>query len=317
MRLYEHNRRFGLLFALVLLLIFVNQALAEPPSHDPSRMIRNNDGRYWIFTTGDGIWTMSSSNASFTDWRPDVTPYTKTSYPSWIRNYVDGFTGSFWAPDIIKLGSTYYLYYSCAGNGAPAAIGLTTASDLTGPWRDQGMIVAGNNAIDPGLLIDGDTLWMTWGNWQSGIDLVQLNPATGKRLNSTKYHLVDGQVEGPALIKHDNYYYLFFQRGLCCRGVNSTYYVVVARSTSVAGPYTGERTFLPNRNGRIIGPGHIGFGEGKLTYHFYDGADNGAPKLMITTLGWSNGWPVAGGADSGDSGGCGTIPDDANGGCGF
>jgi arabinan endo-1,5-alpha-L-arabinosidase len=33
-----------------------------------------------------------------------------------------------------------------------------------------------------------------------------------------------------------------------------------------------------------------------LTYHFYDGNDNGAPKLRITTLSWSNGWPVADGA---------------------
>jgi len=32
-----------------------------------------------------------------------------------------------------------------------------------------------------------------------------------------------------------------------------------------------------------------------LTFHFYDGNDNGAPKLRITTLSWSNGWPVADG----------------------
>jgi arabinan endo-1,5-alpha-L-arabinosidase len=40
----------------------------------------------------------------------------------------------------------------------------------------------------------------------------------------------------------------------------------------------------------------VGYGEGRLTYHFYDGNDNGAPKLRITTLSWSNGWPVADGA---------------------
>ena len=282
------------LFSILFFLLVGNLMFAQPPSHDPSRMMRNTDGRYWIFTTGQGIWCMSSSNSNFTDWRTENTPF-GSSWPGWIANYVSGFNGNFWAPDVEKVGSYYYLYYSCAGSGAPAAIGVTRATNLAGPWSDRGMVVAGNNAIDPGILQDGSNMWMVWGNWQSGIDICQLSTSTGKRLNSTKYHLVDGQVEGPALIKNGSYYYLFYQRGLCCNGVNSTYYVVVARSTSVTGPYSGERTFLPNRNGNIIGPGHIGYGEGKLTYHYYDGNDNGNAKLMITTLSWgSDGWPVAG-----------------------
>jgi arabinan endo-1,5-alpha-L-arabinosidase len=285
------------LFALIILLSST-ALLSQAPSHDPSTMIRNTDGRYWIFTTGQGIWCMSSSNSNFTDWRAEPTPFGNT-WPSWISNYVTGFTGSFWAPDVVKIGSTYYLYYSCAGEGAPAAIGLATATNLTGPWTDQGMIVAANNAIDPAILIDGSNMWMTWGNWQTGIDICQLSMSTGKRLNSTTTHLVDGQVEGPGITKNGNYYYLFYQRGLCCNGVNSTYYMVVARSTSVTGPYTGERTFLANKSGNIIGPGHFGYGEGKLTYHYYDGNDNGNAKLMITTLGWtSDGWPIAGGTSS-------------------
>lgn len=279
----------------MMLVLLTHVSYAQPPSHDPTRMIRNVDGRYWIFTTGQGIWCMSSSNSNFTDWRAEPTPF-GNSWPSWISNYVTGFNGNFWAPDIVKIGSTYYLYYSCAGQGAPAAIGLATATNLAGPWTDRGMVVAGNNAIDPAIIIDGGNMWMSWGNWQTGIDVCQLSMSTGKRLNSTIHHLVDGQVEGPALIKNGSYYYLFYQRGLCCNGVNSSYYVVVARSTSVTGPYSGERVFLPNRNGNIIGPGHIGYGEGKLTYHYYDGNDNGNAKLMITTLGWgSDGWPVAGG----------------------
>jgi arabinan endo-1,5-alpha-L-arabinosidase len=290
MLLYKNVYR---VFAASLLFLWVVMANAQPPSHDPSRMMKNTDGRYWIFTTGQGIWCMSSSNTGFSDWRAETTPF-GSSWPSWINNYVTNFKGNFWAPDVIKMNNKYYLYYSCAGDGAAAAIGVTTASNLSGPWTDQGMVVAGNNAIDPSILQDGSNLWMVWGNWVSGIDLCQLNTSTGKRLNSTTYHLVSGEVEGPCLIKNGSYYYLFYQRGLCCQGVNSTYYVVVARATSVTGPYSGERVFLENKNGRYIGPGHIGYGEGKLTYHFYDGNDNGNAKLMITTLNWVDGWPVAG-----------------------
>jgi arabinan endo-1,5-alpha-L-arabinosidase len=274
---------------------------AQAPSHDPSTMIRNTDGRYWIFTTGQGIWCMSSATSDFSSWRAETTPF-GSSYPSWIASYVKGFTGFFWAPDVIKIGNYYYLYYSCAGEGAAAAIGVTRATNLAGPWTDQGMIVAGNNAIDPAVYMDNGRLWMAWGNWQSGLDICELNPSTGKRLNSTKYHLVDGQVEGPGLTKNGSYYYLFYQRGLCCNGVNSTYYMVVARSSKITGPYTDERVFLPNKNGNIIGPGHFGYGEGKLTYHYYDGNDNGAAKLKIGSLQWSNGWPVTSGTP-----GSGTI----------
>ena len=281
------------LFAGLLICILNLTTVAQPPSHDPSTMIRNTDGRYWIFTTGYGIWCMSSSNSGFSDWQAENLPFAN-GWPGWISNYVSGFTGTFWAPDVIKIGSTYFLYYSCAGTGAAAAIGLATASDLNGPWTDQGMVVAGNNAIDPALYLDNGRLWMAWGNWQSGIDIVELSTSTGKPISNTT-HLVSGEVEGPGLIRNGDYYYLFYQRGLCCSGLNSTYYMVVARSTSITGPYTDERVFLPNRSGNEHGPGHFGYGEGKLTYHYYAVNDNGNAKLAITTLGWSNGWPVAGG----------------------
>lgn len=311
--------------ALLLLgCTFAAAAFAQnAPSHDPSRMIRNTDGRYWIFTTGNGIWTMSSSNSNFTDWRAE-NPVFPNGYPSWINNYVTGFTGSFWAPDVIKSGSTYYCYYSCAGQGAPAAIGLATATNLAGPWTDRGLIVAGNNAIDPAPIIDGSNWYMAYGNWQTGIDIIQLNPSTGLRQGSTLWRVIPNQqVEAPYLLKNGSYYYLFFQRGLCCNGTSSTYYTQVGRSTSIGGPYVdrngvaltsnGGTTFLPNRDGRFIGPGHVGYGEGKLTYHFYDGQDNGNAKLRITTLSWSNGWPVADGVNLGGGGGGGGTQTIANG----
>jgi arabinan endo-1,5-alpha-L-arabinosidase len=303
------------LFCLIASLFLVAHTASAQvaPSHDPSRMIRNVDGRYWIFTTGDGIFAMSSSNANFTDWRVEPTVFPVGTWPSWINNYVTGFRGNFWAPDVINVNGQYRLYYSCAGQGAPAAIGLATATNLAGPWTDQGLVVAGNNAIDPAPLVDGSNQWLTWGNWQTGIDLLQLNPSNGKALNSSRWDLVPGQVEAPYLHRNGSYYYLFFQRGLCCNGTSSTYYTVVARSTSVTGPYLdrngvnvlngGGSIFLPNRDGRYIGPGHVGVGEGRLTYHFYDGNDNGAPKLRVTTMSFSNGWPVAAGVNLPSQGG--------------
>ncbi|EJL65821.1 family 43 glycosylhydrolase [Flavobacterium sp. CF136] len=294
------------LFTFILFLCTAIPMFAQPGIHDPSSTVRNTDGRYWHFATGNGIYTISSTSTSFGSWQTENTVFPIGTWPSWIANYVSGFAGNFWAPDVVKIGSTYYCYYSCAGDGAPAAIGLATATNLSGPWTDKGMIVAGNNAIDPAVLVDGSNMYMVYGNWQSGIDLIQLNPSTGLRLNSSRWDLVAGNVEAPYIMKNGSYYYVFFQRGLCCNGVNSGYYTQVGRSTSITGPYLdqngislmndGGTTFLPNKNGRYIGPGHVGYGESTLSYHFYDGNDGGAPKLMTTTLSWSNGWPVPGSA---------------------
>lgn len=300
------TKNVAFILTLILFLCTVTPVFAQPGIHDPSSTVRNTDGRYWHFATGNGIYTISSTSTSFGSWQTENTVFPIGTWPSWIANYVSGFAGNFWAPDVIKIGSTYYCYYSCAGDGAPAAIGLATATNLSGPWTDKGMIVAGNNAIDPAVLVDGSNMYMVYGNWQSGIDLIQLNPSTGLRLNSSRWDLVAGNVEAPYIMKNGSYYYVFFQRGLCCNGVNSGYYTQMGRSTSITGPYLdqngislmndGGTTFLPNKNGRYIGPGHVGYGESTLSYHFYDGNDNGAPKLMTTTLTWSNGWPVPGSA---------------------
>ncbi|WP_088655458.1 family 43 glycosylhydrolase [Geofilum rhodophaeum] len=299
----NHSRHKAILFILIA---FITGSLlqAQAPSHDPSTMVRAENGRYWIFTTGQGIWCMSSSNANFSDWRAETTPFRPGTWPGWINSAVPGFNGEFWAPDIIQMNGYYYLYYSVSTFGSSrSAIGVVRTSSLTNPnWTDLGMVVSSTNnaqinAIDPALFTDTDgRVWMSYGSWFGGLGVVEINRATGKTIGNV-VHLVGGNheaMEAPYITKSGSYYYLFFNRGRCCNGVNSTYYVVVARSTSITGPYTNERVFLPNRNGNIIGPGHIGYGQGKLTYHYYDGNANGAAKLFVTTLGYRDGWPVAG-----------------------
>ncbi len=291
---------------VLLLTMFAHISMAQyPPSHDPTKVVRNTDGRYWIFTTGNGIWAMSSSNSSFSNWRAESTPFTPGTWPSWINNYVPGFQGDFWAPGVIQMNGYYYLYYSCSTFGSSrSAIGVTRASNLNGPWTDLGVVVSSNgssnaiNAIDPALFQDSNgSVWMSYGSWFGGIGVVQINPSTGKTTGGVT-QVAGGNHqdrEAPFIMKNGSYYYLFTNRGSCCNGLSSSYYIVVARSTSVTGPYTGERTFISNQNGNVVGPGHFGYGEGRLTYHFYDGNDNGNAKLRNRSdFGFANGWPYVG-----------------------
>ncbi len=298
-------------FAVIFLLLNISFTNAQAPSHDPTAIVRAENGRYWVFTTGDGIWAMSSSNANFTDWRPEPTPFQPGTWPGWINSAVPGFNGAFWAPGITRMNGYYYVYYSCSTFGSSrSAIGVVRTQSLSNPnWTDLGMVISSNgssgaiNAIDAAIFRDDDgRYWMSYGSFFGGLGIVEINPNTGKTIGGVT-QIAGGNhqdIEAPYIVRNGNYYYLFANRGRCCNGLNSTYYVQVARSTNIRGPYNGWRTVLGNA-GREVGPGHIGYfaAEGKLTYHYYDAQQNGAAKLRVTSLGWSNGWPVIHGTGGG------------------
>src|SRR5690606_22425462 len=116
------------------------------------------------------------------------------------------------------------------------------------------------NAIDPGLFQDTDgKVYMTYGSYFGGIGIVQINTSTGKTSGgTTRIAGGNGQdIEAPYIVKNGSYYYLFVNRGSCCNGTSSTYYIQVARSTSINGSYSGWRTLLSS-SGKYIGPGHFG-----------------------------------------------------------
>lgn len=118
-----------------------------------------------------------------------------------------------------------------------------------------------------------------------------------------------GAIEAPVIFWKDPYYYLFVSWDRCCRGVSSTYKVVVGRSPDIEGPY------LDRAGGELEwGGGSLvtyGFGESErwaagghndvvtldgtdyLVFHAYDATDDGASKLLIREITWDEfGWPT-------------------------
>jgi arabinan endo-1,5-alpha-L-arabinosidase len=135
----------------------------------------------------------------------------------------------YWAPDIIKLGDRYLLYYSVSSFGKmTSAIGLATnptldPDDPAYHWTDQGFVVRtqdgdGYNAIDPSVFYDSDgSLWLTFGSYWSGIKLIELDPQTGKRMasDSKLFSLAYNEsIEASYLCRHNDYYYLFVNWGI-------------------------------------------------------------------------------------------------------
>lgn len=283
-------------------------------AHDPTAIQRSGD-TYWIFTTGNGIYSMYSRD--LVNWTAGRTPFTKDYYPSWINSYVPGFEGHFWAPECVYMNGKYHLYYSCSTWGSKqSCIGLVTNKTLNPAdpeylWQDQGVVVHSNsgssaNCIDPSVFQDRDgDYFISYGSYFGGIRIVELDSITGKTAGSYHHPVASGDCEASYVIPREDQYFLFINRGSCCRGASSTYHIQVGRSDSPTGPFldkqgmdlnVGGGSTILSTNGSFIGPGHVGYfvenGEEWVSYHYYDGDRDGAPTLAIGTMYWDDqGWP--------------------------
>jgi arabinan endo-1,5-alpha-L-arabinosidase len=284
-------------------------------AHDPSTLEQYATNGYIYFCTGQDIVSRTSSN--MTHWNNG--PAVFSTIPAWTTEAVPGFTGDFWAPEVSYFDGIYHLYYAVSTFGSQvSAIGMATNTTLnpSSPnydWVDQGEVIGSTNGsayntIDPSILVQPDgTVWMTFGSYWNGIYETQLNPITGKLLNTTTTQVADNsQIEASYLYAHGGYYYLFVNFGMCCDGVDSTYNIRVGRSTSVTGPFydqngvpmtQGGGTLLLGTDGRYIGPGQTGIflstsGQYWLSDHYYDGDNNGTPTYELQQLYWTgSGWP--------------------------
>lgn len=292
-------------------------------TRDPSSIVKCKD-EYWVFYTSRGVPSYHSKDLVKWERGPAVF---KTA-PEWIAKIVpENRNMSYWAPDIMKVGDRYLLYYAVSSMGKmTSAIGLATnptldPNDPAYHWTDQGVVVRTQegqtgdayNAIDPSVFHDSDgSLWLTFGSYWSGIKLIQLDPQTGKRIapDSKMVSLAyNDSIEASYLCKHDDYYYLFVNWGSCCQSTNSSYNIRIGRSKMIVGPYldkvgsdmlkAGGSLFLATTNGPLFGPGHAGTlnAEGKnwFTSDFEgDLRMNGKATLAIMPLRWNaDGWPEA------------------------
>ncbi len=305
----------GVAAAWIVLLAGLAHAQTTPPSiHDPS-LVRAADGTYYLFGTHGGLRMYRSTD------RVHFTPAGQAfaAVPSWKAAY--SARGDLWAPDASFHNGKYWLYYAASSFGKnTSAIGLaTSATAAPGSWEDQGMVYSSDaasdyNAIDPALFVDPSSAWwLSFGSFWSGIQMIRIDPATGKQSagDRTRYPLArrpgSTAVEVPYIVRHGDSYYLFVSFDFCCRGVASTYRIMVGRSSRITGPYAdragvpmlkGGGTLVLEASTSIIGPGGQSVMQDRdgdlLVYHYYDGRRHGTPTLGLDHLSWdAQGWPHA------------------------
>ena len=291
----------------------------QPAMHDPSTVVMQ-DGRFYVYATGNGL-PIAISDDGWT-WRRAGTLMQALPGGKPGPDVIARGGNNTWAPDVIKSGDKYFIYYSAPGTQPRSAIGLLigTTLDPESPnykWQDGGPVVwsdgvEDSNAIDPGVFRDptNGSLWLTYGSYFGYIRLVELNPKTGQRLHPDRKAIdIAINSEASIMIFRDGWYYLLVTHGSCCAGANSSYNIRIGRARRVTGPFLdnigidmlqgGGKLFLGS-GGRAIGPGHFGLldlGDGvqKFSFHYEADLDRGGISVLeIRPLLWRDGWPEAG-----------------------
>ncbi len=297
--------------------------------HDPSII---KDGEWYYTVTTDvkvagtpkaGIPIRKSKDLINWEWVGRVFDKVPEDARKWTR------ARTLWAPDVTKIGDTFYLYYAASRFGTNQSfIGLAAGKSMEGPWDSQGEVIKSTgssvwNAIDPNIVYDtGGNMFMAFGSFFGGIFIVELDKTTGKlkegskpSLIATRSNSVAAAVEGPYIIYNPDFkkYYLFVSYD----SLSKDYNMRVGRADKITGPYVDfngyemTNTELPpndvgtkllggykfgGRDGWVM-PGHnsvLRDGDGYFIVHHARGdKDSNWPYLHVRKILWSgDGWPM-------------------------
>lgn len=282
----------------------------EPVLADPS-VIRGDDGIYYAYGTQDNaLWgdfygvryIPILKSVNLVDWEYADAAFRPATMPKW--NVTSG--AGLWAPDIVKIGDTYNLYYSFSAWGDPnPGIGVATATHPLGPFVDQGKIFSSNeigvkNSIDSAVYVTEDgKVYMLWGSFvgiyaveltsdglslKDDIDTAAANKVLIAGVDNGAWQI--GNYEAAYVTKKGSFYYLYLSTGTCCEGLNSSYEVRVARSENILGPYVDKAgnvmtsrqnigTPVIRANSHFVGVGHNSVvkddaGDEWIIYHGFD-----------------------------------------------
>ncbi|QTM98042.1 family 43 glycosylhydrolase [Sediminibacillus dalangtanensis] len=293
------------------------EGVVDDPVHDPA--LFKDNGTYYVASTGiartpddpGGIYLRKSNGTIGGPWEA----IGEVPAPDWVQSYG---VSHLWAPDVVKKGNTFYLYYAVSTFGTNrSAIGVATTRTPEDPesWIDKGPVLTSTpgqeqyNAIDPMVFHDNGKWWLVFGSHFSGIHLQELQNMTtptgpvytlASRASTTEHNAI----EAPTIFKKGDYYYLVTSWDRCCAGLSSTYKIAVGRSESITGPYVdqngvpliegGGEVILGNLDNQI-GPGGQDFlkdrGIDYMVHHYYDGNAGGIIRMQIWGVSWRDGWP--------------------------
>lgn len=295
-------------------------ALANPvlkgDHPDPSiiRVEGSGDGRiesgYWAASTTSGwapIFPLLYSR-DLMDWQ--VRGAVFRTPPAWSQ-------GDYWAPELTQDRGSYRVYYTARKKGGPLCVAVATAASPAGPYTDRGPLVCQERgSIDASTVRDETgALYLVWKEDGNSSNLAtplwtQALSEDGTRLVGTRHELLRNDalwegavVEGPFILRHEGWFYLFYSGNACC-GRECQYALGVARSRKLLGVWEkNPRNPILAGNAAWRCPGHgsvVEDGRGRffLIYHAYAARDSvyvGRQALLDEVSWQADGWPLING----------------------
>ncbi|KAF2437171.1 endo-1,5-alpha-L-arabinosidase [Tothia fuscella] len=243
--------------------------------HDPS-IVQGPDGAYYSFST-HGLVSISRAVSLDGYWEHIGSVLTRQSIID-----LPGRNDT-WAPDVSKIGNTYYCYYSISTFGSQnSAIGLATSQTLLpGSWTDHGAVLESGkdkryplnatNGIDANIFVDEKSgeVFLNYGSFWSDIwqfkllkDLKGLDWSWPPKQLSFEPKGTNPE-EGASISENKGWYYLWVSHGVCC-GFNTTlpvkgeeYEILVGRSKTHYGPFVDrEGKDMKNGGGSVVYGSH-------------------------------------------------------------
>ena len=272
-----------------------------------------------VLKAGDEYFTFATGGTiGFNVWRSnDLVNFTKEKAVKKIEWVSD----SYWAPEVYEVGGKYYMFFTgrWEENGS-LRIGVAVADEPQGPYEDAiggPLFDFGYAAIDGTLVYDDAGVpYMIYsrdcsenivGSYHEshlyGVQLADdLLSAVGEAVLLTKpdaaWELMSGDYhwnEGPAVLKHDGKYYLFYSANYYG---GKEYTLGVAVADHPMGPYTKQSNnpvlnYIETPEKVIVsGPGHNSFftvGDEIFTSyhtHTYPDAPSGNRQVHIDRVGF-------------------------------
>jgi xylan 1,4-beta-xylosidase len=271
-----------------------------------------------IVRVGDNYWATSTTS----QWAPvfpllhsrDLVNWTVegavfTEPPGWS-------SGSYWAPEIAENRGKFFVYYTARRKNGPLCVAVATAPRPRGPWTDHGPLVCQEaGSIDAAPITGEDgrryLVWKEDGNSRKLPTPLWAQPLSddGTALTGERREILRNEapweghlVEGPFILRHGAWFYLFYSAGGCC-GRTCDYRLGAARSRSIGGPWErNPANPILSGNEQWKCPGHgslVTLRDGRtfLLYHAYHPRDfeYAGRQALLDEVTWQQGWPVING----------------------
>ncbi|MBI3414452.1 MAG: family 43 glycosylhydrolase [Verrucomicrobia bacterium] len=268
-----------------------------------------------VIRAGDDFWATATTSEwapifpllrsrDLVNWKIEGAVFTKR--PEWS-------VGNYAAPELTEFRRRYLVYYVARKKDGPLTIAVASAARPGGPYTDHGPLVSQEmGSIDPDMTLDeaGDPhlIWKEDGDSRKKPAVIwaqKLND-DGTQLVGERKELIRNDapwegdsVEGPFVLRHREWFYLFYSGNGCCN-TNCNYALGVARAKNLLGSWeknpanpilAGNDTWKCPGHGSIVADAE---GHQYLLYHAYSATDSiyVGRQTMLDAVTWSSDWPA-------------------------